>query len=114
MIDPTDNLKEQLRLASKLIYTFENEDAFDAGARRAAANLGELVIQLDKHMAEGGDPPSAWRRPPNVLPTTIAFEATEVEAVRKFFDALRAGRGPRAEPLTAETQARLAALGFFG
>jgi len=113
MIDPTENLKEQLRLASKLVYAHEN-DEFDSGYEKNSAQLGELVIQLDKHLADGGDLPGPWRRSLEILPGVVAFDEDDARSVREFFDAVRAGRGARPEHLTPGARAKLSALGFFG
>jgi hypothetical protein len=55
MMDPDANLKEQLRLAERLLSeeTPDNDDV---------TRLAELVVALDDWLAGGGFLPKGWKR----------------------------------------------------
>lgn len=57
-MDPTANLEEQLRLASKIIEAHENQRTVHP---TDAARLAELAIALDEWLRGGGFLPTAWR-----------------------------------------------------
>jgi hypothetical protein len=58
-MDPNANRAEQLRLASRLVESFDNERPI---REDDAARLAELVIALDEWISGEGFPPDAWAR----------------------------------------------------
>ena len=56
-MDPNANLKEQLMLASRLLYQCENDERNDSND---VGELAELVIALNDWIASGGFLPSSW------------------------------------------------------
>jgi hypothetical protein len=57
-VDPNENLKEQLRLASSILdYPAQSDmDTLNADSER----LAELVLALDEWMFKGGFLPARW------------------------------------------------------
>jgi hypothetical protein len=57
-MDPTENLAEQLRLASLALDVGSYESVL--ALRVAHERLAELVEALNRWMSQGGAPPAAW------------------------------------------------------
>lgn len=56
-MDPDANLREQLELASKICFRFENEKPI---REVDSDRLASLVIALDEWIRSGGSLPSKW------------------------------------------------------
>lgn len=57
-MDPTENLKRQLRYAASLIHVLDYHPATEV--ERQACSLAELVIDLDHWIMSGGCLPESW------------------------------------------------------
>jgi hypothetical protein len=56
-MDPDENLRQQLRLAKKLLDAWDNETRID---RDVAIRLAERVEALDEWLSKGGFLPKRW------------------------------------------------------
>lgn len=61
-MDPDANLKEQLEIAKWLHDTSPEEASYDQVLEKAD-RIAQLVLELDKHLREGGALPKSWTRP---------------------------------------------------
>lgn len=62
-MDPDENLNEQRRLTARMLDGYDNPD--DRWIEQEnAVRLAELVVALDRWIANGGALPRAWRRLP--------------------------------------------------
>jgi hypothetical protein len=56
-VDPTKNLEEQLRIASRIVEAYENERDLNVDD---CGQLAELVIALDSWITRGDYLPASW------------------------------------------------------
>lgn len=59
-MDPNENLREQLKLANRILATPYGEDSFVS--ETDARDLAELVIGLNEWITKGGFLPAAWSK----------------------------------------------------
>lgn len=64
-MDPTANLKNQLELASRVVYLSENKGS-DEDIALMGYELAEYVIALDEWISKGGFLPKQWGRHANL------------------------------------------------
>jgi hypothetical protein len=58
-MDPTENLRQQLQIARKIIFQYEEVDG-DNVSSEDANTLATLVCALHDWMQKGGLPPAQW------------------------------------------------------
>lgn len=59
-MDPTENVKEQLRLARKMLRAIDG--SHEVPDVRDTARLAELVVALNDWLRKGGFLPEGWAR----------------------------------------------------